>query len=74
MILTLLSQTLIMPTKKSKKSTTKRGRAQDRKLVAGTQKHEVKALAKKKKVSAKKVRDAVKEVGPSRRKVEDRLK
>jgi len=57
-----------MPVKK-----TKRGRNQDRKLVAGTQLHEVKAVAKKKKVSQKKVRAAVKKVGHSRRAVEKEL-
>lgn len=61
-----------MATKKKVK--TKRGRKQDAKLVAGTQKHEVKAVAKKTKKSAKKVRAAVKKVGPSRKKVEEELK
>jgi hypothetical protein len=56
-----------MPT--TKKSTTKRGRQQDRKLVAGKQKHEVKAVSKKKRVSQKKVREAVKRVGHSRKAV-----
>jgi len=59
----------IMATKKK----TKRGRKQDAKLVAGNQKHEVKAVAKKTKKSAKKVRAAVKKVGPSRKKVEKEL-
>ncbi len=63
-----------MPPKKAKKSTTKRGRAQDRKLVAGTQSHEVKNVARKTKKSASNVRAAVKEVGHSRKRVEDRLK
>lgn len=58
----------------TKKLKTKRGRKQDAKLVAGTQKHEVKAVAKKTKKSAKKVRAAVKKVGPSRKKVEKELK
>jgi len=53
----------------TKKSTTKRGRQQDRKLVAGTQKHEVKAVAKKTKKSAKAVKAAVKKAGNSRNKV-----
>lgn len=58
----------------TKKSTTKKGRSQDRKLVAGKQPHEVKAVAKKTKKSAKKVRAAVKKVGNSRKKVLDELK
>lgn len=60
-----------MPIKKTK---TKRGRNLDKKLVAGTQSHEVKTVAKKTKKSAKKVRAAVKKVGPSRKKVEKELK
>lgn len=56
-----------------KKAKTKRGRNQDKKLVAGTQPHEVKKVAKKTKKSAKKVRAAVKKVGPSRKKVEKEL-
>lgn len=63
-----------MPTKKAKKSTTKRGRSQDKKLVAGTQPHEVKTVARKTKKSASKVRAAVKKVGHSRAKVEKELK
>jgi len=52
---------------------TKRGRSQDRKLVAGTQPHEVKKVAKKTKKSAKAVRAAVKRVGNSRKAVEKEL-
>lgn len=52
---------------------TKRGRSHDRKLVAGTQPHEVKKVAKKKKKSAKAVRAAVKKVGNSRKAVEKEL-
>ncbi len=50
-----------------------RGRAQDRARVAGGQDHEVRYEAGKEGVSKDEVRDAVKEVGNSRRKVEDRL-
>jgi hypothetical protein len=50
-----------------------RGRAQDRAKVAGGQEHEVDYEAGKTGASRKEVRDAVKEVGNSRRKVEDRL-
>ena len=52
---------------------TKRGRKQDRKLVAAKQLHEVKVVAKKKRVSQKKVRAAVKKVGHSRKAVEKEL-
>lgn len=52
---------------------TKRGRGQDRKLVAAGQEHEVRYEAKKEGVSKAEVKDAVKKVGNSRRKVEDRL-
>ena len=61
-----------MATKRKPK--TKRGRSQDRKLVAGTQKHEVKTVAKKTKKSQKAVKAAVKKVGHSRKKVEAELK
>jgi hypothetical protein len=50
-----------------------RGRNQDRKRVAGGQDHEVRYEADKKNVSKEDVKDAVDEVGNSRRKVEDRL-
>jgi len=53
----------------TRKLKTKRGRKQDKKLVAGTQKHEVKFVAKKTKKSQKAVRAAVKKVGHSRKKV-----
>jgi len=56
------------------KDQTPRGRAQDRARVAGGQDHEVRYEAGKEGVSKDEVRDAVKEVGNSRRKVEDRLK
>lgn len=62
-----------MAKKKTKKSVTKRGRKQDRALVAGAQKHEVAAVAKKTKKTAKAVRAAVKKVGHSRKKVESEL-
>jgi len=55
------------------KDQTPRGRAQDRARVAGGQDHEVRYEAGKEGVSKDEVRDAVKEVGNSRRKVEDRL-
>jgi hypothetical protein len=55
------------------KEQTQRGRAQDRARVAGGQDHEVRYEAGKEGVSKDEVRDAVKEVGNSRRKVEDRL-
>jgi hypothetical protein len=57
----------------TKKSQTKRGRKQDRNLVAATQPHEVKRVAKKTKKPAKAVRAAVKKVGHSRKKVEAEL-
>jgi hypothetical protein len=52
---------------------TSRGRAQDRAKVAGGQEHEVDYEAGKTGASRKGVRDAVKDVGNSRKKVEDRL-
>lgn len=58
-----------MATKKTKKPTTKRGRKQDRQLVAAKQLHEVKVVAKKTKKPQKAVRAAVKKVGNSRVKV-----
>jgi Protein of unknown function (DUF3606) len=48
---------------------TKRGRKQDRALVAGGQGYEVRYTAKKTKSSPKKVKRAVKKVGSSRKKV-----
>ncbi|KQT53049.1 MULTISPECIES: DUF3606 domain-containing protein [unclassified Aureimonas] len=55
------------------KDQTSRGRAQDRARVAGGQDHEVRYEATKEGVGAKDVKDAVKAVGNSRKKVEDRL-
>jgi hypothetical protein len=52
---------------------TTRGRAQDRSKVAAGQPHEVRYEAEKEGVSRSEVRDAVKEVGNSRKKVEERL-
>jgi hypothetical protein len=52
---------------------TSRGRAQDRAKVAAGQIHEVKYEAGKEGVSRSDVRNAVKEVGNSRKKVEERL-
>jgi hypothetical protein len=51
----------------------KRGRAQDRAKVAGGQKHEVRYEAEKTGSSAADVKDAVKAVGNSRKKVEGEL-
>lgn len=50
-----------------------RGRAQDRSKVAAGQDHEVRYEAKKKGVSKGEVKEAVKEVGNSRKKVEAEL-
>jgi len=52
---------------------TARGRAQDRRNVAAGQDHEVRYEAKKEGVSKTKVKQAVKEVGNSRAKVEAKL-
>jgi hypothetical protein len=52
---------------------TSRGRSQDRAKVAGGQDHEVRYEATKGGTSIQKVKDAVKAVGNSRRKVEDEL-
>ncbi|MBY3441754.1 DUF3606 domain-containing protein [Rhizobium laguerreae] len=54
-------------------SQTNRGRAQDRACVAGGQDHEVRYEAKKKGVSKDEMKDTVKDVGNSRRKVEAKL-
>jgi hypothetical protein len=58
-------------TKTSKKS--RSGRARDRKLVAGGQKHEVRYAAKKAGVKDRAVKKAVKRVGNRRTKVEQVL-
>lgn len=50
-----------------------RGRAQDRAKVAAGQDHEVRYEAKKEGVSKAAVKDAVKSVGNSRKKVEEKL-
>ncbi|MGR9186413.1 DUF3606 domain-containing protein [Rhizobium leguminosarum] len=52
---------------------TSRGRAQDRARVAGGQDHEVQYEAEKERVSKLKVRETVKKVGNSRKKVEANL-
>ena len=52
----------------------KRGRAQDRGKIAGGQKHEVRYAAEKSGASTGEVRQAVKDAGNSRRKVEAELK
>ena len=54
-------------------ATTTRGRNQDRARVAAGQDHEVAYEAKKEGVSKSKVKDAVKQAGNSRDKVEDKL-
>ena len=50
-----------------------RGRNQDRARIAGGQEHEVRYEAKKEGVAKEDVKQAVKEVGNSRKKVEDKL-
>jgi hypothetical protein len=50
-----------------------RGRSQDRQRVAGGQEHEVRYEAKKEGVSKAEVKETIKEVGNSRRKVEEKL-
>jgi hypothetical protein len=52
---------------------TKRGRAQDRRRVAGGQDYEVRYEAKKTGKSKRQVKRAIKAAGPSRKKVERRL-
>jgi hypothetical protein len=61
-----------MATSKANAPTT-RGRSQDRKLVAGTQQHEVGYVATKTGASAADVKQAVKDTGNSRKKVEQKL-
>lgn len=61
-----------MATSTKAKTPTSRGRAQDRKLVAGGQKHEVAYEAKKTGASAADVKRAVKS-GNSRKAVEKKL-
>ena len=53
---------------------TSRGRAQDRKRVAGGQDYEVRYEAKKTGTSKSRVKGAVKKVGNSHRKVEGELR
>ena len=53
---------------------TKRGRAQDRRKVAGGQDHEVRYEAEKMDVSRDEVRNAIRSEGNSRAKVERKLK
>ena len=57
---------------KAKKQSS-RGRKQDRARVAGGQDYEVRYTAKKTKKSASAVKEAVKKVGSSRKRVERRL-
>jgi hypothetical protein len=54
-------------------STTSRGRNQDRARVAAGQDHEVRYEATKEDVSKQAVKEAVKDVGNSRRRVEAKL-
>ena len=54
-------------------ATTTRGRNQDRAQVAAGQDHEVRYEARKEDVSQQDVKDAVKDVGNSRAKVEKKL-
>jgi hypothetical protein len=54
-------------------NSSKRGRAQDRRSVAGGQKHETAYEAQKMGASAEDVKRAVKKVGNSREKVEREL-
>ena len=56
------------------KKQSSRGRAQDRRLVAGGEKHEVRYEAKKTGAAAADVKKAVKTVGNSRTKLEDAIK
>jgi len=51
-----------------------RGRAQDRKKVAGGQDHEINYEAQKTGTNSKEVRQAIKSAGNSRNKVEKKLK
>ena len=53
---------------------TSKGRRQDRQKVAGGQEHEVSYERNKMKVSGKKVKDAIRSEGNSRKKVESKLK
>ena len=53
---------------------TSRGRAQDRKRVAGDQDYEVRYESKKTGSSKKRIKQAVKRAGNSRRKVERELR
>ena len=57
----------------SSKSSSNRGRAQDRSKVAGGQRHEVSYESKKTGASAADVKRAVKSAGNSRKKVEQKL-
>jgi hypothetical protein len=57
----------------SSKSSSNRGRNQDRARVAGGQEHEVRYEAKKTGAAAADVKRAIKSQGNSRRKVENKL-
>lgn len=59
--------------KKSKKPQTKRGRKQDKNLVAGNQPYEVRTVAKKTKKKASEVKGAIKRAGHVRKDVEEAL-
>ncbi|WP_080686117.1 DUF3606 domain-containing protein [Rhizobium leguminosarum] len=54
-------------------ASTSRGRAQDRARVAGGQDHEVRYEAEKERISKSRVKETVKKVGNSRKKVEASL-
>jgi len=51
-----------------------RGRGQDRQKIAGGQEYEVNYEKNKMNVSGEKVKDAIKDQGNSRKKVEEKLK
>lgn len=57
----------------AKKSSSSRGRAQDRSRVAGGQEHEVRHVAQKTGKPKAAVKEAVKSEGNSRKKVEKKL-
>lgn len=63
----------VTTTEETNMATTSRGRSQDRARVAGGQDHEVNYEAKKEGVPKSEVKETVKEVGNSRKKVEAKL-
>jgi hypothetical protein len=62
-----LHETIVMPNK------TTRGRSQDRSKIAGGQDYEVNYVKEKTGAGTKKVKQAIKDVGNSRKKVEKKL-